>query len=213
MNKPLVKNILILLLLATTIFCVFKYILALKERDELSNTLNQVKEEAATLKKEKQNLLQTLEKQKELQEKLVQQNSILKASLEASRIRLTKLFKDVFGKQRSIEELNSQFSIARAENKALMEKGDELKNELTLVSQVNEGMKTKLSSIAELKKAIRELKKQPRKVSPRQRKPKEKIIEGNRGFLVKDGKIVYPAKVRIEVIPASPAAGSVPKTE
>lgn len=218
MNKPLFKNILIVLLLTITVFSVFKHILALKEKDELSNTLNQVKKQAATLKKEKQNLLETLEKEKELQQKLAQQNSILKENLKAGKIRLTKLFRDVFEKQRSIEQLNSQLSISKAENKALIEEENKLKAELTRVSQENENLNAKLSSIAELKKAIRELKKM-RKVSKvsieiKQKEQNEKIIEGNRGFLIKDGKITYPAKVRIEVIPASPEqVRPVPKKE
>lgn len=47
----------------------------------------------------------------------------------------------------------------------------------------------KLSSVDELKKAIRELKRRAK-------------IEGNRGFLIKDGQLTTPAKVKIEVIPA-----------
>jgi hypothetical protein len=51
-----------------------------------------------------------------------------------------------------------------------------------------------------LKKAIRDLKKQMRKVTHKATKTKT-IIEGNRGFLIKDGKPTSIAKIKIEVIP------------
>ena len=74
MNKPLLRNILILLLLAITVFFVFKYISTLNEKNELSNTLHQVKKQVTILEKEKQNLLETLGKEKELRQKLAQNN-------------------------------------------------------------------------------------------------------------------------------------------
>jgi len=214
-NKAVLRNILILLLLAITVFSVFKYVSVLNEKDELSNTLNQVKKQITALEKEKQNLLETLKKEKEIQQKLAERNSELKENLKAGKIRLTKLFRDVREKQRSIEQLNSKPPILKTENtalddknKALADKVDKLKAKLRQVSQENESLKAKLSSIAELKKALRELKIQVRKVSKvsTEIKPKtqeyKKIVEGNRGFLLKDGKLTYPARVRIEVIPA-----------
>ena len=208
MNKSLPKNILIVLLLTLTVFSVFKYILALKEKEELSQALNQVREQAATLEKEKQNLLEVLKKEKELKQRVIQQNSVFKDNLKASKIRLRRLFRDVREKQNSIEQLNSQISISKAENKALVEKEGKLKVELTQVAQENESLKEKLSSIIELKKAIRELKKTHKvnkvNIETKQKAQAEKIVEGNYGYLIKDGQITYPAKVKIEVIPVAP---------
>jgi len=185
-NKAFLKNILIAVLLTITVFSVFEYILALREKEKLSNTLNRVKEQVVTLENEKQNLLETLKKEKEIQQKLTQRNSGLKEDLKAGKIRLTKLFRDVREKQRSIEQLTSRISNSKAENRALIGKDNKLRAELTRVSQENESLKAELSSIAELKKT----------------QEYNKIVEGNRGFLIKDGKLTYPAKVRIEVIPA-----------
>ena len=199
MNKELLKNILIVLLATIAVFSVFKYVSGLKERYDLSNTLNQIKEQAATLENEKQNLLQDLEKEKELQQKLTRQNSGLKDYLRASRKRLTRLFSGYRQSQNEIEQLESKFSILKAENTALTEDKQRFAAE-------NEGLKARLSSIAELKKAISELKMQMRKGSTliKQATPaEEKIAEGNRGYLIKDGKPTYPAKVIIEVIPTA----------
>jgi len=207
MNKALLKNILIVLLLTIAVFCVFKYIASLKEKYDLLNTLNQIKEQVATLEKKEQGLLETLEKEKELQRKLSQENSGLKDGLKISKIRLMKLFREAKETQKSIEQLNAQFSILKAENKALIEKEDKLKAQFSQVSQENETLKARLGSVVELKKAIRELKRQMRKVSIEinQETQDEKIVEGNHGFLIKDGKLTYPTRVRIKVIPTPPA--------
>ena len=200
MNKALLKNILIVLLLTIAVFSVFKYTSSLKEKNDLLNTLNQIKEQIATLEKEKQNLSQALEKEKELQRKLSQENSGLKDGLKISKIRLMKLFRDASKMEKEFQQLNSQISILKAENKALIEKENQAKLKLS-------EYETKFNSIAELKKAIRELKRQMHKVSIEinQKTQDEKIVEGNHGFLIKDGKPTYPTRVRIEVIPTPPA--------
>ena len=205
MNKARLKNILIALLVTLTLFSVFKYIYSIKEKYELLNILNQTKEQAAALENEKQNLLQELEKEKELQQKLSQENSAFKDSIRLSEEKLAQLDADFVQAQKTIEQLNSNFSLLKAENIALIEKKNTLNTKLSQVSQEKDALQVKLSSIAELKKAIKELKRQMRKVGTviREKVRTNKIIEGNRGFLIKDGKFTYPAKVKIEVTPAS----------
>jgi len=200
MNKGLLKNILIVLLLTIAIFCVFKYTQALKERYDLLVVLHQAQAQAEALGKEKQNLLLGLEKEKELQEKLSSENSSLKGNLEALQRRLTKLFRDIRETQNTLEELNSRYSLLKAENTALMEKEKQFLRE-------NENLKLKLGSIAELKKAIREFKKQVRKVVSiamgQDARALQRVVEGNHGFIIKDGKYTYPTKVKIEVTPVA----------
>lgn len=200
MNKISFKNILLVLLVSVTILSVYKYISALKEKYDLLNTLTLTKEQVELLEQEKQNLLQTLEKEKALEAKLSEQNAGLKEYLQASKKRLTKNFRDIEAVREEKEELDAKFSLLKAENTALLEQKEQL-------SQENESLSTKLSSIVELKKAIRELKKQVRKVGTtiKQKISEQKLIEGNRGFIIKDGKYTYPSRVRIEVIPASEA--------
>jgi len=205
MNKPLLKNILIVLLLTITIFSVFKYILSLKARYDLITALNQARDELVVLKQEKQKLLGQLEKGKELQEQFTEANSELKDNIKAARRRLTKLFTEIRAKEKAYDDLNYRFSILKAENVALTEEKEQLNLKLSETNSENESLKVKLSSIEELKKAIRELKIKMRQVRITPKKAREQeIIEGNRGFLVKDGKSTYPVKIRIEVRPASP---------
>lgn len=197
MQKGLLKNSLMVLLVSITIFSVLKYVTSLKEKYDLLNSLEQTKEQVATLEEEKQNLSQTLEKEKELQQKVVQQNSALKDYLRASKERLTELFADYRETQETIEQLDSKVSLLKAENTALTEEKER-------VTQENEDLEAKISSIVELRKAIRELRRQMRKVGVelKQKVTADKIREGNRGFLLKDGQPTSPAKVKIEVIPA-----------
>jgi regulator of replication initiation timing len=203
MNKGLLKNILIVLLLSIVIFCIFKYIRLLKEKEDLLIVLNQTEAWVSTLEDQKQNLLQTLEKDKELQQKLNEKNSGLKKNLKASLRRLTKLFRNIAETQNALEQLNSKYSLLKAKNTALIEAEKKLRE----VSQENENLKERLSSIAGPKKADGELKKDASKVTSiaiRQRVlPAARIVEGNQGFLIKDGKPAYPTKVKIEVIPVT----------
>jgi len=204
MNKKLLNNTLIALLLSITIFSVFKYVSSVKERYDLLNSLNQTKELAAVLANEKQGLLQDLEKEKELQKQLNQENSALKDNLRLSEEKIAKLDTDFTQAQKDIEQLASRFSILKAENKALIDKNSRLGSKVNGFSQENERLKVKLNSIAELKKAIRELKKQAYKVGVivKQKLEAKRAMEGNRGYLIKDGRFTYPARIKIEVTPA-----------
>lgn len=194
MNKETLKNAVIVLLLTVTIISIFNYVSSLKDKRGLLDTLNQVSQQVAILGKEKQKLsdenaglAQDLEKGRQAQERLMQGNLMLKGHIKASGRRLAKLFSDYSQAKEENQQLNSKFSLLKAENSALAEEKGGAMQEI-------ESLKVKLSSITELRKAISELK----------RKPKgERAIEGNRGFLIKDGQATYPAKVKIEVIPAS----------
>lgn len=205
MNKALLKNILIVLLLTIAVFSGFKYTSSLKEKYDLLNKLHRLEQQMASLEKEKLNLLQEVEKEKELQLKLTQQHSELKALLRAGRIRLMKLFRGARKTEEEFQQLNSQISILKLENKSWIEKDDNLKLQFSQIREENEALKLRLNSLAELKKAIRELKQKMRKVNlGKEEKPQEvKIIEGNHGFIIKDRLYTYPAKVKIEVIPAN----------
>ena len=207
MKKERLKNILLVFLLSLTIFSVFKYVYSLREKYDLLNELGQVKEEAASLKSEKQVLVVELGKERELQEQLSQENAVLRENLKVSGEKLAQMDADFAKARETIEHLNSNFALVKAENKALVERKDTLSAQLSQVTGENDALKTRMSSVIELKKAIRELKKQARKVTVAIKEKvksvqKARALEGNRGYLVKDGRLTYPAKVRIEVIPA-----------
>jgi len=185
-------------LIAITIFSAYKYVSALKEKYELLNTLNEIKQQVQVLENDKQNLSRELDKERQLADKLTDQNSGLKENLRASIARLTKLFVDTEKAQKSLDDLQAQFSLLRAENSAL-------KDQYTQVSSENETLKAKLGSAAELKKALREFRKQIGKVGKEiKQKTQGKPVDGNRGFIIKDGQpTISPNKViKIEVTPA-----------
>ncbi len=211
MNPGKAKNykiILTALLVGITIFSVFKYVAALKEKYDLLKNLNQIKGQVASLELEKQNLLQAIDKEKELEKAFAQENLTLKDELKANTDKLTQLDADLQNAQKTIEQLTSQIALSQAENTALREEKDKLTQDLTQISQERDALKSRLSSIPELKKTIKEVKMQIRKakVVIREIAKKRRVIEGNRGFLVKNGKTTFPiTKIKIEVMPAPPS--------
>jgi len=192
------KVILTILLVGITIFCVFKYIVALKEKYALLKNLNQAKAQVVALGEE-------IDKEKELEKALSQENVTLKDEMKTNADKLAQLDAGLKSSQNTIDELTSQIALAKAENAALREEKDKLSLELVQVSQEKDTLKARLSSIPELKKAIKEVKIQIRKakVMMKEITKKRRIIEGNRGFLVKNGESTFPVtKIKIEVMPA-----------
>ena len=188
MGKGFVKNMVIILLVSITVFSIMRYLSELKLRYRLQDNLTQAQAQIAALAQAKQNLLQELGKEKELTGQLVLKNSNLKDYLRASKNRITRSFQDKAKIQKRLEDANAMFSILKAENLALIDNRKHIYKE-------NEGLKLKLNSVIELKKAIKELKTRKRRVL---------VLgaEGNQGFLLKDGQTTALEKVKIEVNPA-----------
>jgi len=190
--------ILLAFLLGVSAVSVVKYFLLQKENSYLNANLKQIKVQIDAFEAERLNLLRSIEKHKE-------ESSTLQDNLEVSEDKLVKVETDLAQAQKTIEELNSQFSNIKAENAALKESSDNLKVKLLQVTQEKEGIEAKLKSISELKKLIKELKSQATntKIKLHAIKTKSRVlIEGNRGFIIKDGKPNSPAEVKIEVNPA-----------
>lgn len=196
------KLFLFLFLLGVTIFSVFQYFSALKEKYGLLGTIEDMKAQVGDLEKEKLGLEVSLEKEKIINDRLSQENLDLKEILAASEEKLALLdaeFKETLEK---VEELRAH--ITDLENKK-----ESLTLELGQVTAERDEDKVKMSSIPELKKLIKELKRKVHnttKVVKEQIKKQvekvEKVILGNRGYLIKDGKNTSSPKVRIEVMPA-----------
>jgi hypothetical protein len=188
MSKGFLKNMVIILLLSVTIFSIVQYLSELKTRYRLQDTLTQAQTQITALAQSKQNLLQELEKEKELAGQLVLKNTDLKEYLRASKNKITQSFQDNARIQQRLEDTSAKFSILKAENLALIDSRKRIYVE-------NEEFKSKLNSVVELRRAIRELK---------ARKHEASIMEtgGNQGFLFKDGQSTALEKIKIEVIPA-----------
>lgn len=188
MNRGLIKNIFIILLLSITVFSMIKYLSELKARYRLQDSLTKAQGEIIVLAQEKQGLSQELGEEKELKNKLLLRNAGLKDYLRAGRNKVAHLLQDKARIQVSLEDTSAKFSILKAENRALIDQRKRIYME-------NEQFKVKLSSVVELKKAIRELRTKKHEVLTSE-------AEGNRGFLIKDGQLTNPEKIRIEVVPA-----------
>ncbi len=170
------KTVLIAVLIGITLFSVFKYIVTLKQNQDLTYTVNEARKQISNLITDKEKLLTTIESQKQALGALTEENSGLKD-------KLNKVDAELAAAQQKVAELNAEAQTLRDDNAA---------------------MKTRLSSIKELKKAIREIKIQMRqtKVAVLKKADMDKLLDGNRGFLIRDGKSTYPSKIRIEVSPA-----------
>ncbi|MDD5465554.1 MAG: hypothetical protein PHP73_04325 [Candidatus Omnitrophica bacterium] len=188
MNKGLIKNTAFILLLGITAFSMVKYISELKARYNLQDNLLQARGQLAVLTQEKQNLLQDLEKEKLLKEQLELKNAKLKGYLRAGNNKIKRLFQDNAITRNNLEDAGARLSILKAENRALIDSHKRIYME-------NERFKLKLSSVVELKKAIKELRGKKRRGS-------DSEAEGNRGFLIRAGQPTVLERVKIEVLPA-----------
>jgi len=198
------KIILVVLLVGVTIFSVYKYVFSLKEKYSLLDEIALTKTKVVVLESEKSGLELALEKERQSRLELQQRNLTLKGYAKSAKRKISSL-KMVSGQAVKLaDDLNSELLIVKAENSALKEDEDNLKLKFKETLKENDTLKVKLSSVAELKKAIRELKRQARNVvvSMRRKLEDRATIEGNRGFLVRNGKPTTPAKIKIEVKPA-----------
>jgi len=193
------KFILIAFLAGITIFSVYKYARSIKEKHDLLTQLNQVKEQVTALENEKQNLLQTLEKEKETGRELNEENSKLKKNLKAGARKINKTTATLSEIKSELERINTEIAALKETNKAL----EEAKN---AAEKESDNLRARLSSATELKKAMGELKKQAFKVGVQVIEKNQQRIDqetmGNQGFVIKDGKPTYPPSIKIEVSPA-----------
>ena len=164
----------------------------LREKLELAGELSQVKKEIVALQGEKQKLIQDIEKEKKEGKELSQKLARLKGNLGAAQSRIARLFAEYNQTEKKLEDLGERFSLLKSENQALVEE--------------NENIKAKMGSSAGLKVAMKQLRKQAFKVTKQimHKADEDKLIEGNNGYLLKDGKPTYPARIKVEITPATP---------
>ncbi|MBU0503037.1 MAG: hypothetical protein ABH882_07745 [Candidatus Omnitrophota bacterium] len=216
MTRP--KGILTMILLVAILAAGLNYSWQLKTRiGKLRSNIN-------ILNKEKQVLTGDLKKEKELYNDLNGEYQKVQDKLKLAGDRLIQIDAEFQSAQKTIEELNFRISILNVEGETLRKENDEAKFNLDEVTQEKNALQDRMNSIAELKKAIKELKKQRKQVmrevarwiapkpdiskpAAKEIKPEvegigaEEVFEGNRGFLIKDKKPTYRAKVKIEVEP------------
>jgi len=204
------KLILIAFLLGACIFSVMGYIQAVKDKYAMQDALEDNKIRLADLEIERQTLLETIEKEKSKYAALAKINLTLKKNLKAGNKKITGLFAEIDAVNSSMDNLKTEGSILKAENSAIRAEGERLKLDLVktldkeepVVEQPQPVIETKKEVKPELKQEIKAVPVKPVEEKKITRKIEERVIEGNRGYLLKDGKSVAFIKVRIEVNPA-----------
>jgi len=191
-------------------FSFYQYMVAIQENAALQAELEQVRQNIRQLELVRDNLNSDLKKTRESESALILANSGLKDQVNADQVKFTALEAAILGAQNNIESLNAQISIAREENTALVDQIGGLKTQLSAVAQEKDKMEATLSSVDELKKTIKALKRKtrtarrpvPMKVVADAKKQVQEITLGNQGFFIKNGKVIMPSRVKIEVQPS-----------
>ena len=156
------------------------------------------------LEDEKNDLESNLGREKEMSRVLSQEITGLKDTLTQSKENLVQLETDFQASQKAIEVLSSEFSLVKAENTALRGQIQGMELDISQAKVEKEQLRARLSSIDALKKAIKELRQKTRLAKKQVQQSiaaKEKIISGNNGFLVKNGKSTLSGTIKIEVEP------------
>ncbi len=201
-----------------TAFSLFKYISVLKEKNDLSHQLKTIKEQITVLENEKQALILEVEKERQIGQQLSQENSGLKENLKTAQEKLTQFDAELTEAKSTLDKLSSEFTAVKAESIALKEQEAQFKAAI----EERDTLKERINSIAELKKMIKELKYKMRQekrqirriikpVEKKDKKAEDADIEGNQGFVVKEGQSTY--QVRIEVNPIEEKITKEPKAE
>ncbi|MFA6350128.1 MAG: hypothetical protein WCY12_04305 [Candidatus Omnitrophota bacterium] len=198
------KLILMIFMAGISIFCIFQFAKATKEKYDMQGTLAKMKGEITILEVQKQKLTQDLVKEQEVQQKLAAENAGLSEQLKANTDKLSQFQCDLQKAQGTIDGLNSQVSALNAQLISMKQEN----SQLTQVTQDRDNLQAKMNSIDELKKAIKELKGQMRKTGKEIKKEvKKKAIKPdakpglNYGYIVKDGQSTFSSKVNIQVNP------------
>lgn len=185
-------------------FSLYQYTALMQERAGLEADLLQSQQDIKLIELVRDNLNLDLEKALEAEKDLILENTGLKDQIKTDQDKFTASIQEA---QANMDSLAQQISISREENVALVSQIDGLKSQLTAAAQEKDRMAATLNSMDELKKAIKDLRRRTREakrfapmtiVADAEKQVKE-ITLGNRGFIVRNGKLTYPSRVKIDV--------------
>jgi chromosome segregation ATPase len=212
MSKVNWPPLVIALLVGITLFSALNYIALLFEKEALQRSLDVAINKVSSLGEEKQGLEQEVIKEKEAYKALGDETAKLQESLKSSGDTIAQLNQTIAQHLQTIDGLNARVSSLQEEKVALQNERDNMRAQLRDVSQDRDALNAKFNSLDELKKAIRDVKQRLRSAyaatkkyvqRPQEKVTIEKYVEGNRGYLIKDGKPTTTTKVVIEVSPIS----------
>ncbi|MFA5319630.1 MAG: hypothetical protein WBE75_05040 [Candidatus Omnitrophota bacterium] len=196
------RKALVAFLVGAGLVSIVHYSFLLQEKTRLSRALEEMNARVSILEKDKAQMVQSLNSGRDALKKLDEDNARLGQTIQSQGENISALTAEVERTNGKLEELNSRYSLLRCENSAL-------RSQLFFVVKEEEKMRLNMTSLPELKKAIRELKKKKTHASVlpvihKQRinkVVKGQILEGNKGFLVRDGKPTFAKTIKIEVVP------------
>lgn len=229
-RKSYLRMGLFILLAGITISSAILYFASLKERYDLSVTVNRLKLQLNNLEEERQNLANELEAKRTSEARLLKENAELGENIQSVREQVAVLSSAFKTARQRVKSLTSRILIIKEENQALSQEKEVLSSQLTEAAEERDALKSKFESVVELKKAIRDLKrriglarreirkkippekaqvpeqaqkkKQPGEEKQRPQPQEDLALEGNRGFIIKDGKLTFSEyTVKIEVKP------------
>lgn len=188
-------------------FSIYKYIVSVRETAGLQAELARAEQEIIEMERVRDNLSGDLERAREGAQNLMLENSGLKNRIKEDQIKFSLLEAAIVEAQDNAEVLSEQISIARQENAAFVNQIDSLRAGLSAAAQDRDRMAAALSSIDGLKKAIRDLRRKTRSarrsspvmVGTDAKRRVNEILMGNKGYIIRNGKITTPARVKIEV--------------
>jgi len=213
MIKKIMPPVTVILLILTGItgFSVYKYAVSMQEKAGLQTELEQVRQEISRIEQVRDNLKNDLVLAREYEQRLVLENTGLKSQIKDDQVKFLDAGAAIAEAQGQVDALAEQISVARQENAALVVQLDGMKAQLLNASREKESMQATLSSVDALKRAIKDLRRKTRlarkassiTVVVDEKKQVRQIILGNKGYIIRDGKMVKPERVKIEVQPSA----------
>jgi chromosome segregation ATPase len=186
-------------------FSLFRYRMALMERQNILDGINKIRFEISKIELEQKQLTEQLEEKGKAIGQLLEEKQEMAKKLNSRQERLASIEEALGQAQKTIDQLRSEAGSLKEENLSLKQEKDVLIAQADVLTQEKSSLEARLSSVAELKKAIRELKRKIRQakteVIKKVKVDKNTVSEGNHGFVVKDGQSTLGAKIKIEVIP------------
>ncbi|MCG8431081.1 MAG: hypothetical protein MJA29_07900 [Candidatus Omnitrophica bacterium] len=191
MRSNIIKNLFILGLLGVTLFGVLKFQALHKVNQRNLSDFYQLLDETADFLEQRENLLSELEKERRAGAELRAENEALIQHVRASHRRLSRLFQQYKHVLGELEVQRAEAGVVKGRNQRL--------------TAENTALRAKLSSLKELKLAIRKVKRDMR-IQARERRERRRTdtgIWGNGGYLMQNGVSTHTSqKIKIEVSPA-----------
>ncbi len=227
----ILRTLIFAFMLGVSVVCAVQYVSMLREKMQVQEQLQAQESLVASLEGQKAALTKTIEEERVLRQKLAEETLALKDTLRASKRRMSKLYDAYLDSSRQVDKIAMQTVLLKSEVRDLRAAYQQLETKFARLESENLQYKATMDSVVELKKAIREAKRRARQAKRGAVAQRPAVVpslpapsvpealpelavqviddgQGNRGYIVKDGKPTYPARVRIEVNPAAEEAPS-----